>query len=145
MHIEQIPAYLTWPMRQEVMYPEKRIDELKLPDDEEGIHFGLFSNNQLVSVISWFKRGEDAQFRKFATKKESQGKGFGTALLQYVLQFTHEEGCSRIWCNAREYAAPFYEKFGFSKTESRYEADGYQFVVMELILDSKRSSKSLAN
>ena len=38
-----------------------------LQDDEDGLHFGLFNKEKLVSVVSLFIDGEEAQFRKFAT------------------------------------------------------------------------------
>lgn len=52
MEIKEIPASETWPLRHKVMWPNKPLDFVVLPIDEEGIHYGLFENKILVSVIS---------------------------------------------------------------------------------------------
>ena len=132
--IEQIPAAMTWHLRQEVMYPEMSLEDMMLPDDESGIHFGLFDQNLLISVISTFERGEEMQFRKFATRNEFQGKGYGKQLFEYVLDFARFRGAKRIWLNARTNVSALYERYGFLKTEKTYFKDGYDFVIMELYL-----------
>ena len=54
-----------WHIRRVVMYPERDLEYIKLPEDEEGIHLGLYLENELVSVISLFINGYELQFRKF--------------------------------------------------------------------------------
>jgi GNAT superfamily N-acetyltransferase len=132
--IEQIPAAMTWHLRQEVMYPEMELEAVKLPDDEEGVHFGLFDQNRLISVISAFENGGEIQLRKFATLNESQGKGYGKQLFEYVLEFAKSKNAKRIWMNARSNVAALYERYGFKKTKQTYFKDGYDFVIMELYL-----------
>jgi GNAT superfamily N-acetyltransferase len=132
--VEQIPAYLVWPLRQQVMYPEMRIDDVKLENDNAGIHFGLFDHNKLTSVVSVFENGDEIQFRKFATLNEYQGKGYGSMLLEYLINFAKEQGCKRLWCNARKNASAFYKKFGFTETTQTFFENGYDFVIMELYL-----------
>jgi GNAT superfamily N-acetyltransferase len=55
----------------------------------------------LVGVVSLFHEGTDFQFRKFAVATDEQGKGTGTILLNYVLDFAIAMGAKRIWCNSR--------------------------------------------
>lgn len=130
-HIEQIPAELTWRIRLQVLYPGKDPEYAKLPEDEEGMHLGLFDQNMLISVVSLFKKGKDMQFRKFATLEQYQRKGYGTELLNYLTELSAEEGCVRIWCNARKNATGFYSKFGFSETDQTFQKNGHDFVIME--------------
>lgn len=132
--IEQITPELTWPLRQAVMYPSWSIDEVKLANDFEGIHFGLYDNNTLISVVSTFISENSLQFRKFATLSSEQGKGYGGLLLAHIIQFAKNEHCSRMWCNARCNASAFYAKFGFTETEQKFHQDGHDFVIMELYL-----------
>jgi hypothetical protein len=66
-HIEQISHELTWRIRREVLYPGQPLDKITLPDDENGTHLGLFDENILISVLSFFKNDHSIQFRKFAT------------------------------------------------------------------------------
>lgn len=132
-NIEQIPAGLTWKLRQEVMYPDKEIAHVMLADDDEGVHFGYFDNNRLASVISWFRTGaREARFRKFATANALQGRGIGSKLLEYVIEYSRENGINCLWCNARRNVSGFYRKFGFEEVRDGGSKDGQEFVIMEL-------------
>lgn len=131
MHIEQIPAYLTWKIRHKALYPDAEFGKAILPDDEEGMHLGLFDENQLRAVVSLFRTNDSIQFRKFATLPDFQNKGYGSALLDYVLNIVKDENCRRLWCKARQTASDFYKKFGFHETEIRSNFMGIEYVVME--------------
>ncbi|RYZ19973.1 MAG: GNAT family N-acetyltransferase [Chitinophagaceae bacterium] len=132
--IRTVAPEAVWPLRHRVMYPNLEFDAIKLDDDAEGIHFGLFDEGGLVSVVSVFRRGTELQFRKFATETALQGKGHGSALLKHVIDVARREGATRLWCNARRNAAGFYQRFGFRETAETFYKDGYEFVVMELPL-----------
>ncbi|MFD0824566.1 GNAT family N-acetyltransferase [Neobacillus sp. M.A.Huq-85] len=96
-----------------------------------GIHFGLFKESTLVSVISLFIDNEEAQFRKFATLQQEQGNGFGSELLETVLKETKIHCVKRIWCNARKNKVDFYKKFGLQETNSSFLKEGKSYVLME--------------
>jgi len=144
-HIEQIPPELTWRIRQRVLYPDQEFGKAMLEDDEEGMHYGLFHENELISVVSLFKKGEFLQLRKFATLEHHQGKGFGSELLSYLLNDIKGEHYPKIWCNARKKAATFYAKFGFTETEHTYHKDGHDFVIMEKILNQEFQAVKINN
>lgn len=135
MQIEQIRFDLTWRIRHEVMYPDSPYDIIKLEDDPEGTHFGLYANNQLTTVISLFNEGNIYRFRKFATIVKAQGKGYGTLMLDHVIDYVKTRGAEKLWCNARLSAAGFYHKFGFIQTEGHSVSKGIEFVIMELQLN----------
>ena len=117
------------------MYPDKNPEAVKLADDEDGIHFGLFDNNQLISVVSWFRHNEtEAQFRKLATLKEFRNAGYGTALLNYIIDFSKGENIQRLWCNARENALSFYKKLSFTETQDRFKKNDIQYIIIQLEL-----------
>lgn len=120
-----------WPLRHVVMWPEKEFDFIKLKDDDQGTHYGLYEGEELISGVSIFVDGIQAQFRKFATLPAYQGKGYGSKLLNYVLDQAEQQGIERIFCNARTNKASFYEKFGLSRTESTFSKEGKDYVVME--------------
>jgi GNAT superfamily N-acetyltransferase len=133
-HIEQISHELTWRIRRDILYPNQPLDKIMLPEDENGMHLGLFEDNKLISIVSLFKSENSLQFRKFATLEAYQRKGFGTELLNYLLEIAEAENFERVWCNARKNASGFYSKFGFTETEHSFQKDGYDFVIMEKIL-----------
>ena len=111
--ILEIPVNKVLEIRHTVMWPTKSIDYVRLSNDEEGRHFGLFINGELVSVISLFIDNSQAQFRKFATLEEHQGKGYGTILLNEIMSIAQENKLSKVWCNARIEKSPYYEKFKY--------------------------------
>jgi len=129
--IKDAPLEDVLEMRREVMYPAFSIEQVRLKDDEEGNHFGLYVDGELIAVISVFVRNNIMQFRKFATKEAYQGKGFGTQLLEYVMKLAKEQRCITIWCNARVSAKKFYEKFGMHVTGGTWLQDGHEFIKME--------------
>lgn len=111
--IRSITAAATYPLRHQVLWPGKSLDFVKVPEDESGLHFGYFVNNELVSVISLFVNDQGiARFRKFATHPDFQRQGLGSALLEIVFVRALELQATAIWCDARLEAKPFYERFG---------------------------------
>ena len=131
IQIEQIFPSLTWKIRHEVMYPELPLDSVKLADDFEGVHFGLYLEHKLTGVVSLFNEGDVYQFRKLAILSDAQKAGLGTQLMDYILDFCKIQKASKLWCNARVNAKEFYYKFGFHETQKTFFKDGYDFVVME--------------
>lgn len=131
IQIEQIFPSLTWRIRHEVMYPELPFEAVKLPEDFDGLHFGLYADHKLTGVISLFHDGDVYQFRKLAILNEAQKSGYGSQLMVYILDFCKIQKASKLWCNARVNAKEFYYKFGFHETDKTFFKDGYDFVVME--------------
>lgn len=136
LQIEQIRFDLTWRIRHEVMYPDLPYEVIKLEDDPNGIHFGLFVGGLLTTVVSLFNEGKVYRFRKFATIVSAQGKGYGTFLLNHIISYVKLMGAEKLWCNSRLSAANFYSKFGFVQTDQRSVSKGIDFVIMELQLDN---------
>lgn len=131
MEMKEVPLDIIWQMRKEVMYPDFTIEQVKLPDDKEGLHLGVYEDEVPVSVVSVFVKNNQLQFRKFATLTACQGKGYGSRLLAYVMQLAQQQQCSAIWCNARVNAMAFYEKSGMEPVGERWWQHGYEFVKME--------------
>tara|TARA_R110000744_G_scaffold74478_1_gene148733 strand:- start:186 stop:593 length:408 start_codon:yes stop_codon:yes gene_type:complete len=131
--IVQITSEETLSIRHKVMWPNKPIDYVQLPNDFEGRHFGYFKNDILISVISLFVENNEAQFRKFATLKEFQGKGFGSELLNELMRISAKEQLSKIWCNARINKIDYYSKFGMKETNNQFIKGGISYVIMERI------------
>ncbi|MDW7690802.1 GNAT family N-acetyltransferase [Flammeovirgaceae bacterium SG7u.111] len=129
--IKEITAEQTWPLRQEVMWPNKPLDYVKVEGDDSAKHFGLFVENELVSVVSLFEKGEKLQFRKFATKVTFQGKGYGSQLLHYLIEQAKGKSEAVLFCNARKEKTAFYEKFGLACTSQTFQKGGIDYVIME--------------
>ncbi|WP_445490813.1 GNAT family N-acetyltransferase [Niallia sp. 03133] len=134
MEIMRINKEQTWELRQKVMWPDKNIDYIKLPDDDQSIHYGLFKGEKLLSIITLHTEQDEAQFRKFATLKEEQGKGIGSKLLDHVIAESAKMGIKRLWCNARQNKTSFYQKFGLKATDQVFEKGGIGYVIMEMYI-----------
>ena len=129
--IEQIRPELTWQLRRDVLYPEMTKREMEMPEDTNGIHFGLFTENKLAGVVSLFQNDTAFQFRKLAIDTSFQHKGLGTSLVNYITEYAGGNGGTLIWCNARVDAVAFYLKLGFAQTSRFFTKKGIDYEVME--------------
>lgn len=133
--IEQIHPLVTRRLRQEVLYPNEPIEHIILEEDDNGIHFGLYDNSKLISVISLFFKGKEAQFRKFATDSNYQGQGYGTELLRFIINYAEDQGVTEIWCHARLSAVNFYHKHGLITKNGPYKRNGIEYIHMSKSLN----------
>jgi predicted GNAT family N-acyltransferase len=131
LKIKIIQASETWDLRHRVMAPNRSFDSIKLPKDEQGLHFGLFYEEKLISVISLFIENDVAQFRKFATEISEQNKGYGSILLNHIIEESVKNNVKNLWCNARMTALGFYEKFGFEAVSETWMDHEIEYVKME--------------
>lgn len=138
--IKKVKQEQVWEIRHKVMWPDKPFEYIKVKDDEIANHYGLFKDNELISVVSLFINGVEAQFRKFATIEREQGKGYGTELLNTIFKEAKRLGVKRLWCNARKNKVDFYKKFGLRETDLTFIKGGKSYVIMEKIIvkSSKR-------
>lgn len=132
--VEQIFPPLTWRIRHLSMYPEQPYDYVKLENDFEGIHFGIYTDYELTGVVSLFSTGEIAQFRKLAILPEAQLKGLGSQLMQYLIDFCKTQNLKVLWCNARESASEFYIRLGFKPLGTPFVKNGISYLKMEIVL-----------
>lgn len=131
MTIEQIRPELTWRLRQQVLYPGQKLHEMELGEDKDGIHFGAFTDQKLVGIISLFQQGTFFQFRKLAVLPEFQKMGIGYQLLSRIEEFASSEGGTLIWCNARVSAIGFYIKAGYLQTGKLFSKNGFDYEILE--------------
>jgi len=135
VEIKEISASQTWPIRHKAMWPNLPFDFIKLPEDSDGTHFGLFANGELVSVVSLFRTDIGvSQFRKLATKANEQEKGYGSKLLSHLIEFAKKQSYQTLWCNARVDKTSFYERFGMLKTQRTYIKEHIEFVRLKKTL-----------
>lgn len=153
--IRTITAQQTVPLRHSVLWPDKPVEYVLLPEDETGYHFGVFlgDDEYPIAVIPLF--AEDvprdahadehpsrapstdsmsaARFRKFACAKSFQGRGVGTALLQHVLAVSRELlQCSTVWCDARVESAAWYERRGLTRFGGIFYKGEIEYVRMQV-------------
>lgn len=113
------------------MWPDQPFEYVKLEEDDNGIHFGLFEDTDLRSIVSLFINSNEAQFRKLATLEKYQGQGYASQLIEHLIEFCKQQKVEKIWCNARTSKSNFYQKFGFKETSIRFTKKGEYYVIME--------------
>ena len=102
--------------------------------DEIAMHLGAYIDSELVCVASVYFDEEKARLRKFATYEQFQGKGVGTALMTFLLSAIKAKGAKCFWCDARESAVGFYERFNMIKEGDRFFKSGVPYFKMGLDL-----------
>ncbi|OBT13871.1 GNAT family acetyltransferase [Vibrio sp. UCD-FRSSP16_10] len=135
MQIRNITADTTLPIRHKVLWPNKPIEHCKVENDDEGLHFGVFENDQLVCVASVFIINGEARLRKFATLQAYQGRGLGKAMIQHILTDLKHRKVTLFWCDARESAIGFYTQFKMSKQGERFYKSDVSYFKMAVTLE----------
>lgn len=115
IEIKEVEVAEILQIRHQVLWPEQPLEFVKVAEDESGVHFGLFYDEQLVSVISLFADEDRLRFRKFATLHAYQNKGLGSQLLRFVINYARDNRYKELWCDARSSASNFYTRHGFEK------------------------------
>ena len=134
-HIEQISSALTWQLRRNELYPDRDYLDMKMPEDENGIHFGAFADNKIVGVVSLFNKVTDYEFREFAVSSSVLKPEIVQQLLTYISHYAITEGAIRLWCTTRVSEADFYNKNGFLPVGNVFEKEGKDYVRMERIFE----------
>lgn len=129
--IKEINHESTWKLRNEVLYPDGKLNEMGMNEDIKGTHFGVFEGDILMAIISLFFDGSSCQFRKFAVDASMQGKGVGRLLLAHITEYAISKGATILWCNARVSAIGFYTKAGFKHTGKFFDKNGFEYEILE--------------
>ncbi len=131
--VQKIPIDAVLQLRQQVLWPDKDLEFVRTPNDDRGIHLGIFIEGEWVSCISLFiEENQHAVFRKFATLSHFQNRGWGSQLLQYSFNYLHQLDIKTISCSARVEKQGFYQKFGMQPNGYPYLKNGLQYVTMEV-------------
>ena len=138
--IKKISAEETRNLRQLILRPNQKPEELVYPgdDDDESVHFGLFIKNELEGIASIYNEpmsGADDNFswrlRGMATSEKLRGMGFGRELMNECITHIKSKNGKIFWCNARTTAEKFYEKFGLKRIGNVFHPEGLgEYVVM---------------
>lgn len=120
--IKHISATEAYTVRHPVLRNGKPIDSCIFDGDNisSTFHLGVFIDNNLVGVCSFFKCNHQLlteefqyQLRGMAVLNTYQNKGLGNVILNYGETLLKEKNMNVIWCNAREKALNFYKKMGY--------------------------------
>ncbi|WP_336749641.1 GNAT family N-acetyltransferase [Pantoea vagans] len=118
-------------LRQAVLWPLLDVEQCRVEGDDGAAHFGAFHEAELVCCLSVFSLADGAcQIRKFATRQQYQGQGYGTALMESVLDTLSEKNIRHIFLDARTSAISFYKKLGFVCEGAAFKKNNIEYIRM---------------
>ncbi|MCI4441888.1 MAG: GNAT family N-acetyltransferase [Lentimicrobium sp.] len=128
--IKKISSAETFSVRHPVLRKGKPLESCHFDGDnlETTQHFGLYLDEELVGIISLFKKSNpdfkennQYQIRGMAVLEDHRKKDFGKALIRYSEEQCKNQNVDLIWFNARIEASGFYEKMGYQKIGVPFE------------------------
>jgi GNAT superfamily N-acetyltransferase len=126
--VELVPAWTTWPLRQEVLRPGRAVRDCIYPGegDPRAAHGAALRRSDppgadlvvlAVGVVmpedpSW-AAGPGWRLRGMAARPDVRGQGLGRRVLDLLIGHVADQGGGLLWCNARTPALSLYERAGF--------------------------------
>lgn len=125
LRVELVPAESTLPLRQQVLRPHQRVEDVVVPGEREpgAAHIAALTDDgevvgTAVLVREPFAGAPDRRdvwrLRGMATADGRRGQGVGGRVLRYALGQVALHGGGLVWANVRLPARRFYEREGFS-------------------------------
>jgi GNAT superfamily N-acetyltransferase len=131
--VRAVPVEATFPLRQAVLRPHQRVDEMTLPTDgtpDAGAYAAVDAAGRIVGtgLVSrtgppWAPDEPGWQIRGMAVEPELRGQGIGSAVLATILDHIRARGGGLAWCNARTPAQGVYARAGFVPVGEVFEID----------------------
>jgi len=147
VEIRQIRAVDTHPLRQAVLRPHQRLDEVAFEGDDaaDAWHVGAFANERLVAIATILPQRPEAlprvhvsgeeptgehtasalpgdwRLRGMATVPDARRRGLGRALVSACAEHAARRAAGALWCHARLGARPFYVALGFTQVGGPFE------------------------
>ena len=129
MHIKLVSKEEVYPLRHQVLRPQKPFDEIIYDTDTEieTFHVGAYLEDKLICVASFNRAdlvhgyaSQDTQktqahfrLRAMATLPEYRRLGAGRAVVSFAENYLLKEGIHLIWCRGRTSVQGYYEALGF--------------------------------
>lgn len=149
MTIEQVDPERTVALRQQVLRPNLRLDQMNIfGDDGPGAAtFGASDSDtgevvstamvrreapraELVEVVPAEAIAGAWRLRGMATRQDLRSTGIGSRVLAACLRYVAAQGGGLLWCNARVPALRFYESGGFRAWDDTFVSEGVEHIVM---------------
>ena len=134
MIIKSISWQEALPVRHCVLWPNKPESFCKVDGDENANHYGAFIDGKLICVASIYIDGKIARLRKFATLNEFQNKGIGSKVIAYLIDELKTNKIEYFWCDARESAKGFYQRFAMQVQGERFFKSNVAYFKMQICL-----------
>lgn len=110
-------------LRLRILRPNRPPEAAHFPGDDvpTTVHLGAFTPQNRCVGITTLVENHGLQLRGMAVDTDVQKQGVGAVILAEAHRVARERGFAELWCNARVYAMPFYERAGWLAEGEEFE------------------------
>ncbi len=121
-------------LRVEVFVGEQGVDkEIELDEhDKYALHIVCEDGGECIGCARLLIEDNSAHVGRLAVKKSYRGKGIGSAIMRYIIDYCNDKGYDEIWLNSQLHATAFYQNLGFIKDGDIFFEAGIEHVKMVL-------------
>lgn len=109
--------------------PEIEVDE----HDADALHIIAKHDGVTVGCARVILSDHDAHIGRLAVKKSYRGRGFGSLICHFAVDYCIKNGCNNIWLNSQLHAVKFYERLGFQKQGDLFSEAGILHFKMSFV------------
>ena len=104
----------------------------ELESEKQNLMMGAFEDDSMLGCCMLVEEEPyTVRLRQMAVINDLQGKGVGTALMNFAENLARDRGYKKITMHARKNAVGFYEKLGYKKVGKEFEEITIPHYVME--------------
>lgn len=153
--VERVSPERTLPLRQVVLRPNLRLDEMNVFGDD-GVETGTFGavDRDTGEVVGTATVRQESprpgleglvpapylarpwRVRGMATREDLRSKGIGRRVLDACIAHVAERGGGLLWCDARIGAVEFYERAGFVTWGGEFISQDVAHIVMWRLVEA---------
>jgi predicted GNAT family N-acyltransferase len=130
--VKFIPFELTLGLRSKILRNGLPAEQCVFPTDqvEGAFHLAFYADEEIACIASFFPNNYKDnkvvgyQLRGMASDNIFAGKGYGSELVKFAIEYIKNTNAQYIWCNARSSAIDFYKKLGFNLVSDEFEIAG---------------------
>ncbi len=119
-------------LRHEVFVEEQNVPhEIEIDaEDKHAIHIIAEKDGITIGCARLIISQNEAHIGRLAVKKDQRGKGVGTAICRFIIDYCFSRGHTYIWLNSQYQAIDFYQKLGFVSCGDIFTEAGIEHVKM---------------
>ena len=103
---------------------------------EDGYLYYLLDDEGYLGFAGFYPREEDLYLSKLYLLKEERGKGYGKALMDFVVSKAEEYGKDSVVLNVNRYndgSIAFYERYGFTRIREEDNDIGHGYFMNDYV------------
>jgi len=117
-------------IRQSVFIEGQKVDPaLEIENEDKCTHYLLYMDKQAIGTARWRETEKGIKLERFAILNEYRNKGYGTVILEKVLQDILPLG-RVMYLHSQLKAINYYERMGFIKTGEVFNEAGIEHYLM---------------